>query len=175
MARLCVAKDILASEWGWIHFHKRKKNREAQNLFGCAWHFSKGEGMRKVRGEGGEIAAANKAFQQTLPRRRYAVWAPTRSLTHTQKNTTPHTRISSHHLLLKWRHFDAQCAFHLMKLPNSSCNEPSTHDDELKLNPVLLKMSPSFSTGSMSSLHVSALLNLYHLYRESSDKDFIPR
>lgn len=67
---LHVAKDILASEGvESISIKKKKKTAKHKTYLDVLDILAKREGKRKVRGEGGEIAA-NKAFQQTLPRRR---------------------------------------------------------------------------------------------------------
>lgn len=50
----------------------------------------KRERKSKVRGEGGEIAVANKAFQQTLQRRHSAFWVPTSIYTRRKTHTVRH-------------------------------------------------------------------------------------
>lgn len=50
----------------------------------------KRERKSKVRGEGGKIAAANNAFQQTLQRRHCAFWVPTSLYTQRKTHTVRH-------------------------------------------------------------------------------------
>lgn len=81
-------KDIQASERvESISIKKPERHKTYLDVLDIS---GKIESKRRVRGEGGEIAVANKAFQQTLPRRRSTVWMLTCSHTN-PKSTDTHT------------------------------------------------------------------------------------